>query len=129
MISNFLNSNKTEVPAQLHSLLLEQFPQAINIDWIKVGDYLEAVFYVDSSEYIAKFDSVGHLENYKVNLLMDAVPHYIKSTAEDYGEIMSTICIYSDQNKGFEVVIRKPDLSREVLLMDAHGKITEVRKV
>lgn len=129
MISNFFNSNEIKVPSSYQEVLLEQFPQAMNIDWINAGGFLEAIFYVDSSEYIAKFDSFGNLENYKVNLLMEAVPDLIKSAAESFGEIMSTICIYTTQYKAFELVIRRPDLLREVLLMDVHGKILEIRKV
>jgi hypothetical protein len=129
MISNFFNSNEIKVPSSYQEVLLEQFPQAMNIDWINAGGFLEAIFYVDSSEYIAKFDSFGNLENYKVNLLMEAVPDLIKSAAESFGEIMSAICIYTTQYKAFELVIRRPDLLREVLLMDVHGKILEIRKV
>ena len=129
MILNFLNKNKNYIPEQLQMLLLEHFPGAMNIEWLQAGDLLEAVFYVDSSEHIAKFDLSGHLKNYKVNLLKEAVPDLIKSAAISYGEIMSVIGIVTDREHTFEVIMRRADQSRQILLFDVHGNIIEVKKV
>ena len=125
MDPDFLNKDIIKVSKHFYSTLLEQFPSALNIDWIKNGDFIEALFYVDSTEYIAKFEPTGELKNYKINLHKEFVPDIVRQAAIQFGEIMSAISINTGRLKEFEVIIRKLDQSRQLLFIDANGSVIE----
>lgn len=124
----FKNSAKS-IPDSVKSGLLLYFPNAINIEWNKVDSAYEAIFYLDEVEHIAKISEDGRLLEFKKNLWLDEVPQVIGSKIDEYGEMMSAIEISSGTEKKYEIIIRKKDFDRFLLLFDNNGNLLSYNPV
>ncbi|MDP2722851.1 MAG: hypothetical protein Q8O72_08845 [Bacteroidales bacterium] len=129
MTFNFFKRDHKSIPENITPKLLAIFPRAINIEWNKAGDNFEALFYMDEVEYIARLSEKGLLLEYKKNVRTNEIPEKISLTATGHGEIMSAIAIYQGETLVHEIIVRKPDLSRYLLLLDDEGHLLEMRGV
>ena len=124
---NFFKKSHISTPKSIRQLHLQLFPQAINTEWSTIGNAIEALFYLDEIEYIAKYSASGKLESLKKNIRIDLVPEVIKASAANQGELMSAISIDKENEIVFEVIIRKSDLSRHLLFIDKFGVLLEMK--
>jgi hypothetical protein len=118
----FKNSSKS-IPDSVKSGLLQHFPKAINIEWNKIDDTFEAIFYLNEVEQIAKLSADGTLLETKKNLWLDEVPQFISVKIGEYGEMMSAIEITSGTEITYEIIIRKSDFNRFLLLFNNQGNL------
>jgi hypothetical protein len=119
----FFKSNQKSVTEKVKKALFEHFPNAINIEWTISDNFCEAIFYLDEIEHIAKFSKEGALLEYKKNLWLDKVPELISTKAAEQGEMMSAIATFSDGKVKYEIIIRKKDFKRFLLILDNEGNI------
>jgi hypothetical protein len=124
----FKNSPKA-IPDSVKSGLLLHFPKAINIEWNRLEDTFEAVFYLEEVEQIAKLSPDGTLIESKKNLWLDEVPPIISEKIGEYGEMMSAIEISSITGTTYEIIIRKKDFNRFLLLFDNQGNLLSYNPV
>ncbi|MEZ5103333.1 MAG: hypothetical protein R2757_02460 [Draconibacterium sp.] len=114
-----------KIPDSVKKELMEQFPEAINIEWDVKDDFYEAIFYVNEVEYIAKVSDEEGLTGYKKNLKLDELPEIIKVECEQTGEIMNAIAIHTKSSVLYEVIIRDKEFNRTLLLLSKNGELLE----
>lgn len=129
MIFNFLKPDKNNAPQKVQKVIFDRFPKAINIEWHQHPNLFEAVFYLDEVEHIAGISPDGKLVSYKKNLKINDLPEIIKSRSQAEGEIMSAISHHSSEGVRHEIIIRKIDFSRYLLLFNDDNVLTEIRSV
>jgi hypothetical protein len=127
-IFNIFRSNAKSIPGKIKKGLLLHFPNAINIDWTASDNSYEAIFYLEEIEHIAKISSDGILIEYKKNLWLDEVPETIGTKAAEHGEMMSAIAIYAGKKIKYEIIIRKKDFNRFLLLYDQQGNLLKTNR-
>lgn len=128
-IFNIFKSSAKSIPGRIKKGLLMHFPNAINIDWTASDNSYEAIFYLEEIEHIAKLSSDGILLEYKKNLWLDEVPEIIGTKAAEHGEMMSAIAIYTGKKVKYEIIIRKKDFNRFLLLYDHQGNLLKNKPV
>ncbi len=117
------------IPDNIISRLLNQFPDAINIEWEIKDDNYEAVFYMNDKEYIAKISKENEITGYKSNLKIEELPEDIKTECEKSGEIMNAIAIYTKSNHLFEIIVRDKEFNRSLLLLSKSGELLQLSKI
>ena len=118
-----------KIPDTIIHELLQQFPDAINIEWDMKNEFYEAVFYVNETEHIAKIALDSGLTGYKKNLKLDELPVLIAAECQKTGEIMNAIAIYTKKSILYEVIVRDNNLSRYLLLLTKTGELLESTKI
>ncbi|MFA5418035.1 MAG: hypothetical protein WC341_06210 [Bacteroidales bacterium] len=129
MTFNFFKKDFESIPENIILKLLAIFPRAINIEWNIAGDNFEALFYMDETEYIARFSEKGSLLEYKKNVLTNEIPDKIAHIPSNLGEIMSAIVSFKGKKLKYEIIIRRQDLSRYLLQLDDEGRLIEMKVV
>ena len=122
-------STSHKIPDKIKNMLLQQFPEAINIEWDIKDDLYEAVFYVNETEFIAKISDENGLTGYKKNLKISELPEEVIGESEKLGEIMNVIAIYTKSNQLYEVIIRDREFNRTLLLISKNGEIIESKTI
>ena len=118
-----------KIPDTIIQQLIQQFPDAINIEWDVKNEYYEAVFYVNETEHIAKIVKDSGLTGYKKNLKLDELPELITSECQKSGEIMNAIAIFTKNSVLYEVIIRDINFNRTLLLLSKSGELLESTKI
>lgn len=122
-------SNSHKIPEKIKNELLQQFPEAINIEWDIKDELYEAVFYVNETEYIAKISNDNGLTGYKKNLKISELPEAVSGECEELGEIMNAIAIYTKANQLYEIIVRDREFNRTLLLISKSGEILESKTI
>jgi hypothetical protein len=128
-IFNIFKNNSKSTPQAVKKGLLMHFPNAINIEWNNSDNKFEAVFYLEEIEHIAKLSPEGILLEYKKNLWLDEVPENIGSKASEHGEMMNVIAIFTGKKVKYEIIIRKKDFDRYLLIFDSDGNLLKNKAV
>jgi hypothetical protein len=129
MISKIFGKTSKKIPDHIKSQLLQEFPDAINVDWDEKDDFFEAVFYINGSEYIAKISRDSELTSYQKNLKLDELPDEISSKCHPFGEIMNVIAIHTNKNDLYEVIVRDKDFNRTLLLLSNSGELLNSKRI
>jgi len=129
MIFDFFKSSNSWVPERVKAEVLAHFPQALNIDWHKLPKHFEAIFYLNDLEHIARISPEGKLLSYKKNIKASDLPAIVREKSRMEGEIMSTISHHKGQEIQHEIIIRKKDFSRYLLVFDHNGILVEIKLV
>lgn len=129
MDNMFFKKSKKSIPDSIKKRFLSFFPKAFNVEWNKMDDYFEALFYNDDVEHIAKLSHEGALMEYKKNIRISDIPEFIKAKAAEQGEIMSAIIIFPQQTVQYEIITRNENLSRDLLLLDDQGNLLEKKTI
>ena len=98
-----------------------RFGESINIEWEKIKNEFEAIFYNNNIEQIARFDSNGELLSLKRNLTINNLNDKIAEKASSFGEIMNVIEISNKDTIHYEIIYRDNRLVRYSLLLDDKG--------
>ena len=122
-IEKLIKGERKEPPFDVVQSFTSSFPEAVNIDWYEEGDRYEAVFYLNSIEHIALFDSEANLLQYKMSLQEQNLPGLILQKAYEKGELMNAVLINSGNNIRYECILRDKDLKRWLLLYDDSGNV------
>lgn len=128
-LKQVLSGNGIEPPEDCLQLFNEKFSGAINVEWYKLGDIYEAVFYKDNIEYIAVFDSNSVLIEYKMHLPLEYLPEALKVSAENKGEIMNLVKINKGNRIDYEIIMRDKDLKRFIVHYSDLGKELSSKKL
>jgi len=101
------------------------FTDAINVEWFEKEWGYEVLFYRHNIEHIAIFTLAGALLEYRQNISSEYIPEYIKNTALEKGEIMSSVL----KNKGnmleYELIVRNKQMNRYLLTFSDVGDLIE----
>jgi hypothetical protein len=126
---NLIEGSSIVPPENISVSLYASFPEAINIEWFKKEVCFETIFYKDSIEYIALFDYLGGLLEYKMNLPKNYMPEKIKSELEVLGEIMNAVMINKGNRITYEIIIRDKEFKRSLLLLNEWGDVLTEKKL
>jgi hypothetical protein len=129
LIERFILGTGITPPSQFEEALKLNFENAANVEWFRLGEGYEAIFYQDNLEHLACFDSDSLLINYKVNLPEEFLPVFIKETVEGKGEIMNVVLINQGNHIVYEVIIRSSPTDRFLLILSHLGKIEGEKKL
>jgi len=128
-LSKIFKFANVSLPSKVKDSFSEKFGSSINVEWIHVDDFYEAIFYLGEIEHIAHFDGNGNLLNLKKNLPIHATPEHIKEKAALHGEIMNVIEIKELEIVGYELIVRDETLIRFSLLMNENGGLIQKTKL
>ncbi len=120
---SFLKGNIIKPPKAVRNSFIVKFPDAINVEWVRIEQVYEAIFYENETEKIACFSEDGGWIETKTNLGEIALNTEIKNKAERLGEIMNSIKIETAQTVNYEIIVRDRLLNRFLLLMSSNGEI------
>jgi hypothetical protein len=99
------------------------FNKPLNIEWNKSGDNYEALFHHENIEKIASFNSKGRLNEVRMNQTAEKLPETLYQTAIGFGEIMNVIFIQKEKENHYEIIARKPDLTRMLILINDKNEV------
>ena len=110
-------------PDPVQASLYRRFENPTKVEWYLRDKCYEAVFYVNTREYLARFSQDGELLDHKVNLTLDSLPARILRSAGSRGEIMNAVAIHSGKDLRYEIIYRDEDLKRYLMLLDSNAAI------
>ena len=119
----FFKGDFTVPPVVVRNSFSEKFPDAINVEWVKMDKDFEAIFYENNTEKIAIFKDDGKWLETKINLDVITLNPVIKNNAEKSGEIMNSIEIETDEAVNYEIIIRDKQLNRYLLILSSTGEL------
>ena len=120
---SFFKGNIIIPPDNVRNTFFAKFPDAINVEWVKMDPLYEAIFYEHETEKIARYTDEGNWIDTKTNLDLIALRPEIRKNAEQSGEIMNSIEIETDGSVNYEVIVRDKSLNRFLLIMSSNGEI------
>src|SRR5690554_3698778 len=123
LFTRILKSHSKTVPEIIQNKLLQQFPDAMNIEWEVKKESYEAIFYLDDIEHIAHLTTDGELDEYKKNLWPAELSDDIASQCLKMGEIMNAIEIIRQKKHYFEIIVRDNDHRRKLLFFNESGTL------
>jgi len=126
--NKIFSTHKSTVPASVLSSLPEHFFGAAGVEWSRVNDQWEALFFHDNITKLARFDIAGKLIEYRVNIPPDSILSPIKEAAGDW-EIMNCIAVYSSGSLIYELIVRDRELVRYNLCLDSLGNQQRLEKL
>lgn len=121
------NGESTSEVCQLS--FMQNFEDAVNVEWFNKGDYYEAIFYKNNLEYIALFNLSGILTEYRQNLPADYLPVAIKNIVNLKGEIMNSVLKNKGNKLEYEIIIRNDNQERYILIFSDTGNLIEENKL
>lgn len=101
------------------------FPKVLNIEWAKINEIYEAIFYQNHFENIAIFNADAVLLSHKIFLSEIYLPEIIKENISKKGEIMNVVMINKANNVYYEIIFRDNNLNRFLITYDMLGNATE----
>ena len=125
LIINWLKERRNRPQKSVQIAFREAFPDAQGTEWFTLEAGFEAQFTQEGREVIARFTSSGKMLEYQVNRSRDTLPEHISDVGRNYGEVMSLIEIHRLAAVQYEIIIRKPDHSRFLVIADENGDILE----
>ena len=125
-IFKFTNVN---LPRPVKIAFSEKFGESINVEWLQIDDFFEAIFYLEEMEHIARFDANGKILNVKRNLSIHSIPAPINEKASLHGELMNVIEISEETIVAYELIVRDETLTRFSLLLNEKGGLIHKSKL
>jgi hypothetical protein len=107
----------------------KDFPAASGLEWHLLDEGFEARFMLEGKEMTARYSSRGKLQEYRTNMPRDPLPDTISKMQNQWGEVMSLISISKMTTKYFEIVFRKPDHTRYLVITDENGEVVDKPRV
>jgi hypothetical protein len=129
LIRNFFLKRTLKPPVSVLKGFAASFHNSINIEWSKVGDAYEALFYEGEIEKIARFDKKGLLIEIRTNISPSSLPKGVYTLASAQGEFMNAICILRKNQTYYEIIIRKDAVKRYLLLINQKEEILKKEKL
>lgn len=129
ILSKIFHFSSVTLPPSIKDSFSEKFGVSINVEWLQIEDFYEAIFYFKDIEHIARFDITGKILNLKKNLPIHSTPQHIKEKAAKHGELMNVIEIQEDEIVGYELIVRDETLIRFSLLLNEKGGLINKSKL
>lgn len=124
-VDHIFRGSEVDEPELIKAAFRKKFEKAVNVEWYHRANHFEAIFYIDTIEYIALFDLQGELIEYKMFLSLDYLPSTIRAKIEEKGEIMNVVLINKGNKILYEAIIREEKKIRKVIIMSNLGKTLE----
>ncbi len=128
-LNHFFPESSYSPPDQLVLALEKRFGKLLNVEWYEEDGGIEAVFYCNDLEHIARFDASGGLQVVKRNQPLRLVTSAIARKACEVGELMNLIEIDREGELFYEIIARDKQLDRYYLLLREDGTLVEKRKL
>lgn len=103
----------------------KNFPAASGLEWHLLEEGFEARFTLEGKEMTARYSSRGKLQEYRTNLPRDPLPGALSRLRNQWGEVMSLISISKMTTHYYEIVFRKPDHTRYLVITDDNGEMVD----
>lgn len=129
IFSKLFKFTNVNLPPPVKHAYSEKFGDSINVEWLQIDDFYEAIFYLEDMEHIARFDANGKILNVKRNLPIHTIPDAIKEKASLHGELMNVIEISEDVVVAYELIVRDETLIRYSLLLNEKGGLIHKSKL
>lgn len=129
ILSKIFKFTNVNLPPPVKSAFSEKFGESINVEWLQIDDFYEAIFYLEEMEHIARFDAFGKIMNVKRNLSIHDIPSYIKDKASQHGELMNVIEISEEEIVAYELIVRDETLTRFSMLLNEKGGLIHKSKL
>lgn len=129
IFSKLFKFNNVNLPPPVKIAYSEKFGDSINVEWLQIDDFYEAIFYLEEIEHIARFDAIGKILNVKRNLDIHTIPVLINEKASQHGELMNVIEISEDVIVAYELIVRDETLTRFSLLLNEKGGLIHKSKL
>ena len=120
---NLFHHSRSDVPTLVEKQFRRSFHKPVDVEWMMTGNDYEALFYEQQKERIARFDPSGQLLEVRTNISpLDSSP-INNLTVKEMGDLMNYIQIKHGENTTHELIIRKPDQTRMLILLDDNFEI------
>jgi hypothetical protein len=129
ILSKLFKFTNIHLPPPVKAAFSEKFGESINVEWLQIDEFYEAIFYHDDIEHIARFDASGNVINVKRNLSIQAIPVHINEKATQHGELMNVIEISEKEIVAYELIVRDETLTRFSLLLNERGGLIHKSKL
>jgi len=128
-MKNFLKHWLNEIRQVPHNAPVKEFrrdfPGASVVEWHDQQFGYEARFIQGGKELIAKYSAKGKIIEYHINLSKGSIPDPLVNLCDKWGEVMSLISINKVPVLNYEIIFRKPDHTRFLILTDENGELIE----
>ena len=118
----FTRSN-ADIPLPVDRKFRMLFKRPVSVEWMRTGTDFEALFYENEQEKIARFDSNGNLKETRINHKPLEFPDSQNPEVTALGIVMNFIEIRKEATVNYELILRKPDLSRLFVLLNDQFEI------
>ncbi|MBC8005792.1 MAG: hypothetical protein H7X84_09985 [Verrucomicrobia bacterium] len=129
IFSKLFKFTNVNLPPPVKIAFSEEFGESINVEWLQIDDFYEAIFYIKEVEHIARFDATGKILNVKRNLSIHSIPAHINEKASQHGELMNAIEISEEVIVAYELIVRDETLTRFSLLLNEKGGLIHKSKL
>jgi hypothetical protein len=129
IFSKLFKFTNVNLPPPVRSAFAEKFGESMNVEWLQIDDFFEAIFYLEDMEHIARFDTTGQILNVKRNLSIHDIPSHIREKAIQHGELMNVIEISEEQIVAYELIVRDETLTRFSMLLNEKGGLIHKSKL
>jgi hypothetical protein len=129
IFSKLFQTLPLKLPASVEEAFYSKFGNSLNVEWLEMDDFYEAIFYIDDDEHISRFDSTGKIINVKKNLKRESTPLLIRQVAESHGELMNVIEISDNEIVAYELIVRDSSLTRFSVKKKKKGGLIQKTKL
>lgn len=128
LLNKILGGNTITPTPEAQKCLGLHFKKAQSVEWLKIENGFEAIFYIKKQEHICHIAENGVLLENRINLNPYTLPGVIKTPALEHGELMNAISIHKpNQETEYELIVRNSQLERFTMVFMANG--TLVKKI
>ena len=115
---NLFKRSTSDVPPPVEKRFRKIFNHPVDVEWMVTGSDFEALFYEKKQERIARFDKSGNLLEVRTNITPLDSALIANEGVRQMGELMNYIQISRGDITTHELIIRKPDLTRILVLLN-----------
>ena len=116
--SNLFHHTSSDIPQKVEKTFKKTFHRPVDVEWIVTGNDFEALFYENKQERIARFDPSGNLIEVRTNITPLDQHAIVNPTVREMGDLMNYIQIDRSGNITHELIIKKPDFTRILVLLN-----------
>lgn len=115
---NLFKRTSSDVPTPVEKRFRKVFNHPVDVEWMVTGSDFEALFYEKNQERIARFDKSGNLLELRTNISPLDSTLISNEAVRQMGDLMNYIQIRRGETTTHELIIKKPDLTRILVLLD-----------
>lgn len=116
-------SSRFDVPIPVEKKFRAAFRHPVGVEWIVTGSDYEALFHENKLEHIARFDKSGNLLELRTNISPLDITAIKNEEVQKMGSLMNYIQIWHADSTTHELIIKKPDLTRILVLLNDNYEI------
>lgn len=110
--------NRSDIPIPVEKKFRAVFRRPVGVEWMVTGNDYEALFHENKLEHIARFDGSGNLLELRTNIAPLDMASIKNEQVRKMGTLMNYIQIWHADTTTHELIIKKPDLTRILVLLN-----------